>query len=132
MKKVVSNFEKQNIFEAQKRMYEFVQNFEGGTNDEENLVKLDWEVKKLKAGISPEVYSQIDGFIEDVLEPMVYEYDKVFEKVNSHAELKNNTLDFGEKDNFIKAMGDFFEILLEIESKLDEFVMTELHPYLIG
>lgn len=132
MKKVVSNFEKQNIFEAQKRMYEFVQNFEGGVNDEENLVKLDWEVKKLKAGISPEVYSQIDGFIEDVLEPMVYEYDKVFEKVNSHAELKNNTLDFGEKENFIKAMGDFFEILLEIESKLDEFVMTELHPYLIG
>ena len=59
-------------------MYEFVQNFEGGVNDEENLVKLDWEVKKLKAGISPEVYSQIDGFIEDVLEPMVYEYDKVF------------------------------------------------------
>lgn len=132
MKKVVSNFEKQNIFEAQKKMYEFVQNFEGGPNDEENLVKLDWEVKKLKAGISPEVYSQIDGFIEDVLEPMVYEYDKVFEKVNSHAELKNNTLDFGEKENFIKAMGDFFEILLEIESKLDEFVMTELHPYLIG
>ena len=132
MKKVVSNFEKQNIFEAQKRMYEFVQNFEDGVNDEENLVKLDWEVKKLKAGISPEVYSQIDGFIEDVLEPMVYEYDKVFEKVNSHAELKNNTLDFGEKENFIKAMGDFFEILLEIESKLDEFVMTELHPYLIG
>lgn len=132
MKKVVSNFEKQNIFEAQNRMYEFVQNFEGGANDEENLVKLDWEIKKLKAGISPEVYSQIDGFIEDVLEPMVYEYDKVFEKVNSHAELKNNTLDFGDKENFIKAMGDFFEILLEIESKLDEFVMTELHPYLIG
>lgn len=132
MKKVVSNFEKQNIFEAQKRMYEFVQNFEGGANDEENLVKLDWEVKKLKAGISPEVYSQIDGFIEDVLEPMVYEYDKVFEKVNSYAELKNNTLDFGDKENFIKAMGDFFKILLEIESKLDEFVMTKLHPYLIA
>lgn len=132
MKKVVSNFEKQNIFEAQKRMYEFVQNFEGGANDEENLVKLDWEVKKLKAGISPEVYLQIDGFIEDVLEPMVYEYDKVFEKFNSHAELKNNALDFGDKENFIKVMGDFFEIHLEIESKLEEFVMTELHPYLIG
>ncbi|WP_288478780.1 hypothetical protein [uncultured Clostridium sp.] len=132
MKKVVSNFEKQNIFEVQKRMYEFVQNFEGGENDEENLVKLDWEVKKLKAGISPEVYSQIDGFIKDVLDPMVYEYDKVFEKVNSHAELKNNALDFVDKENFIKAMGDFFEILLEIESKLDEFVMKELHPYLIG
>ena len=128
MKKVVSNFEKQNIFEAQKRMYEFVQNFEGGANDEENLVKLDWEVKKLKAGISPEVYLQIDGFIEDVLEPMVYEYDKVFEKFNSHAELKNNALDFGDKENFIKVMGDFFEIHLEIESKLEEFVMTELHP----
>lgn len=63
---------------------------------------------------------------------MVYEDDLVFGKVYSYAELKNNSLDFGEKENFIKAMGDFFKILLEIESKLDEFVMTELHPYLIG
>ncbi|WP_195948964.1 hypothetical protein [Clostridium saudiense] len=132
MKKVVSNFEKQNIFEVQKKMYEFVQNFEGGAGDEEKLDELNWEIKKLKAGISQEIYSKIDKFIEDIFEPMVYEDDLVFGKVYSYAELKNNSLDFGEKENFIKAMGDFFKILLEIESKLDEFVMTELHPYLIG
>lgn len=131
MKKVVSNFEKQNIFEAQKKMYEFVKEFEGGENDEEKLVELKWDIKKLKAGISSEIYSKIDGFVEEVLEPMVYEYDIVFEKVNSHAEVKNNTLDFGDKENFIKAMGDFVEILLQIENRLDEFVMTELHSYLI-
>lgn len=55
----------------------------------------------------------------------------IFEKVNSHAEVKNNTLDFGDKENFIKAIGDFVEILLQIENRLDEFVMIEIHPYLI-
>lgn len=49
MKKVVSNFEKQNIFEVQKKMYEFVQNFEGGAGDEEKLDELNWEIKKVKS-----------------------------------------------------------------------------------
>ena len=108
MKKVLSNFEKQNIFEVQKKMYEFVQNFEGGEGDEEKLAELNWEIKKSKAGISQEIYSKIDKFINDIFEPMVYEDDLVFGK------------------------GYFFKILLEIENKLDEFVMIELHPYLIN
>lgn len=132
MKKVVSNFEKQNIFEAQKRMYEFVQNFEGGANDEENLVKLDWEIKKLKCGISSEIYLKIDKFIKDVFDPMVYEEKTVFEKAYSHGEFEDNYLHLENEESLIKTLGDFFEILLEIESKLDKFVMTELHPYLIG
>lgn len=129
--KSMSNFEKTNVMKAYMLLKDFIHDFEGGANDEENLGKLNFNLSKLKIAISKQNYEKIENFVESEIFPMVYEFDTVFEKSNCIGRIENGTRHIDTESELRTMCVYFIETLIEKEDTLEKFMMNEFHSQLI-
>ena len=72
--------------------------------------------------------------MDENFSPMIYDHNTIFGKLRQ-PELgifnDDGVFQFADEESTFKAIGYFYEILFEIESKLDAFAMKELRPFLL-
>lgn len=101
--------------------------------NESNYAQMRLEIDKHKISIPDDIFKQIINFIDEKIEPIIYDYEKVFASL--HTEEYGYTDDSGvfhvkgEKE-FIQILGKRIQIIMDIEGQLDEFVMKVLSPIL--
>ena len=121
----LSDFSKRNVMACYGLMKDFMHD---NVESEENYANLLLGLEKLRIGIPEEIYAKIIKFVDEELAPLVYESDKVFavcDKVK--AEMKKDI----KEEDIVKIAAPYLDILFNVEEKLDDFGMKELHPYLV-
>lgn len=133
MNKSYSNFVKEKIY----RCYELMLNYlaEKNFEDEAPYCEMRNEIIKMKVCIPKVIFEKITAFIDENLDPIVYDHDNYFSEVY--------TEDFGYRDEdgvfhftvkneeeMRKHVGLYFEKLFELMDRVEEFGMKEIYPVL--
>lgn len=118
------------ILEDNKSIKSFIRNFKGGKGDEEDYGNLMQTINGNKLALPVQIQDKIEVFINENLEPMVFEHDSVFAESRSVGYLDDDGVQHvdDEKD-VIHMLAAFYSKLFEIEEKWDSFAMEELHQY---
>lgn len=129
----VSNFSKKYIKEDSDVILGFIRNFKDDESNEANFVKLCDCIKNNSIAIPVQIQEKIDSFVTENLEPMIYEPETVFEKSCSAGYRDDDGKQhIDTREELVKMMAGYFEVIMETEDKWIEFAMKELHPYLIA
>lgn len=125
---VINSHSKGLIMQDNRLIKKYLYEFKG---DEEELCDLKIKINMNRIGIPIQIQREIDQFIEDVLEPMIKEYDKVLEHYYNSASINDSgrkSYTESEKLEFAILVS---EIISKVENQWDKFAMKKLYPYLI-
>ena len=132
---VSSDFVKSNILNAYSIIKDYLMSEE--PENEECFIKMCNSIEKMKISFPDSLYEQIQNFIKNNLQPMVYDYETVF-----HEEHSEEYGEWGEDGTFIikgpdckyyfmKMMEIHIKTIMEIEQKFDDFAIKYMRPYIL-
>lgn len=123
-----TDFEKTQIMECYERIKKFVRDMEVGDEDIYYEIRNMIEMKKI--ALPQAVYAAMLAFMDDVVEPYVFEDTmEIFTEKEASCD-EDGKVDIKTEQAFNKLMVHFMENLLELDKKIDAFAESELKPYL--
>ena len=132
MNKNYSQITKKSILKCFKLMKEYITSED--VEEMDAFEKMVSKVDKLLPAIPEELFAQIKEFISDKLAPIVYERDTTFSAcyTDDIGHFEDGTFIVNDDiECLIEMLGNFMEIIFNIDNELDEFGRTVLQPYLI-
>lgn len=126
-----SDFVKKNISECYSLMKDYLHSED--IQEEEVYCIMRFELEKKRISIPKHIFKKISNFADEYLDPIVYDYDNLFKEcyTSDIGHYKDNVFQIDTEDGTMKHISRFFNKIIEIEKKLDDFAMKELYPILI-
>lgn len=131
MNRPYTEFEKQTLM----RCYEMIAEYlgEGLPEDEEQYAKLCQHVDFLKVGIRKDVFEKITKFIDDKIDPFIY--DEEFIRRELYPEEygyidENNSYRLRDEESTYNLIGKFMEMSWQLSKDWEQFGMEVMYPIL--
>lgn len=126
-----SDFVKKNIFECYSLMKNYLHSDD--IEEEETYCIMRFELEKKRISIPKHIFKKISDFADEYLDPIIYDYDNLFKEcyASDIGYYENDVFHIYTEEGTMKHIGRFFNKIIEIENKLDDFAMNELYYILI-
>ena len=128
----VSDFVRMKIFECNSLILDFLHS--ELIEDEEEYCKLLQEINKYSIAIPDDVFKKIIGFVEEYLEPIIYDRENYFSE--TYTEEYGSFNEYGTfcvaEDKTMQFLGSYLRKIVDIEDWFQDFGKRELYPLLTG
>lgn len=130
--KMYSDFVKTNIKKCYDMMMDYL--LSDDVDNEEVYCSMRMEIGKMSVCIPDEIYSKITEFVDNNLEPIIYDHDNYF------SELYTEEIGYYDEEHRFcmkdenatrKFLGLYLQKIFEIKTNLEQFGKKELYPILI-
>lgn len=127
-----SDFVKSNIKEAYKLVMDFIKSDD--IESEERYCEMRSNLETLKVAIPKEIYVKLINFVDEKLDPIIYDNDNYFAEL--HTEEfgyldEENCFHLKDEQATYKFLGLFMSMVCKLINEFEDFGMKELYPVLI-